>query len=307
MFYWIYEIPSLLAVAVFGTAFVAIFLLGAVILRPFVRPWFHREPGLNAVLGDTLQYFGIIYGLLLGLLAVGTYENHSDAEKAVVTEASALLALYRSDLRTLARDYARLTIEDAWPQQRRGIVPLPGVRSQARQSFAAWRAELVLHRDHDLPDRDPRFSASGLNASRTSAHLGDGVGKALGVDRLRQHGCARHQVADALDGIGIVVRCDEDHRHIEHLSEPARDLDPFAASFETNVNHDNVGPVGHGKRVRFPGIGRYVAVVETQSVHDCFKIVRNQELVLYDQGTPAPGRRILDHCQTPRQCLRSKR
>ena len=166
MFYWIYEIPSLLAVAVFGTAFVAIFLLGAVILRPFVRPWFHREPGLNAVLGDTLQYFGIIYGLLLGLLAVGTYENHSDAEKAVVTEASALLALYRdvsgypepyrSDLRTLARDYARSTIEDAWPQQRRGIVPLPGVRSQARQSFAAWRADLVLHRDHDLPDRDSR-------------------------------------------------------------------------------------------------------------------------------------------------------
>jgi hypothetical protein len=136
VFYWIYEIPSLLAIAVFGAAFVGVFWLGARFLSPIVRPWFHREPGLNDTLGDYLQYFGVIYGLLLGLLAVGTYENHADAEKAVVSEASALLALYRdvsgypepyrSDLRTLVRRYTRSTIDDAWPLQRRGIVPLPG-------------------------------------------------------------------------------------------------------------------------------------------------------------------------------------
>lgn len=139
MFSWIYDIPSLVAIAVFGAAFVGIFWLGAAFLSPIVRPWFHREPGLNATLGDYLQYFGVIYGLLLSLLAVGTYENHSDAEKAVVTEAAAVLALYRdvsgypepfrSDLRTLVRDYTHSTIEDDWPKQRGGIVPLPGANN----------------------------------------------------------------------------------------------------------------------------------------------------------------------------------
>lgn len=68
---------------------------------------------------------------------MGTYQNHSHAEKAVVTEAAALAVLfrdvsgypepYRTDLRTFVRDYARSTIEVAWPQQRKGILPLPGV------------------------------------------------------------------------------------------------------------------------------------------------------------------------------------
>jgi hypothetical protein len=238
LFYWIYDIPSLAAIAVFGAVFVGVFLLGILVLRPFVGPWFHQEPGLNATLGDYLQYFGVIYGLLLGLLAVGTYQNHAHAEKAVVTEAAGLAVLYRdvsgypepyrTDLRTLVRDYARSTIDDAWPQQCQGILPLSGalnpvveiytrmtqfepqtkgqeaihettlrqfdnflesrrerlysvtsgmprvmwytvalggahqydpavaVRPQARQAYADWRASLVLHRDDDLPDQDPR-------------------------------------------------------------------------------------------------------------------------------------------------------
>ena len=137
MFYWIYDIPSLAAIAVFGAAFVGIFWLGILVLSPFIRPWFHQQPGLNATLGDYLQYFGVIYGLLLGLLAVGTYQNHAHAEKAVVAEAAGLAVLfrdvsgypepYRSDLRTLVRDYARSTIQDAWPKQREGILPLAGV------------------------------------------------------------------------------------------------------------------------------------------------------------------------------------
>jgi len=60
LFYWIYDVPSLLAIAAFGVAFVAIFWLG--ILRPVIIPWLHSEPGLNSTLGDYLQYFGVIYG-----------------------------------------------------------------------------------------------------------------------------------------------------------------------------------------------------------------------------------------------------
>jgi len=86
-----------------------------------------------------LQYFGIIYGLLLGLLAIGTYENFTSTDQAVASEAAALLALYRnitsypepyrSDFRTLIRDYARTTIDDAWPMQRSGGIPMPGANN----------------------------------------------------------------------------------------------------------------------------------------------------------------------------------
>jgi hypothetical protein len=91
------------------------------------------------MLSNYLGYFGIIYGLLLGLLAIGTYENFTDTEKAVANEAAALLALYRntasypepyrSDFRLLIRDYARTTIDEAWPKQRSGINPLPGAHN----------------------------------------------------------------------------------------------------------------------------------------------------------------------------------
>ena len=77
MFFWIYEIPPLLAIAAFGLAFVSVCWLGIFVSRTFVKSRFHQQPGLNGILGDYLQYFGVIYGLLLGLLAVGTYQNHT--------------------------------------------------------------------------------------------------------------------------------------------------------------------------------------------------------------------------------------
>jgi hypothetical protein len=133
MFFWIYDIPALSAVALFAVVFVGVCWLGIFVFRPYVAAWFHQKPGLNEILGDFLQYFGVIYGLLLGLLAVATYQNHTDVEKAVASEASSLAALYRdisaypepeqTDLKNLIREYTRSTIEDAWPLQRQGIDP----------------------------------------------------------------------------------------------------------------------------------------------------------------------------------------
>jgi hypothetical protein len=69
--------------------------LGIFLFRPFVRSRLSPDVRLNEILGDFLQYFGVIYGLLLGLLAEATYQNHTDVEKAVSSEASSLAALYR--------------------------------------------------------------------------------------------------------------------------------------------------------------------------------------------------------------------
>jgi hypothetical protein len=97
MFYWIYEIPTLLVIGLF--AVVGVCWIGTIVLSPLLRPWVHEQRGLNEILGDFLQYFGVIYGLLLGLLAVATYQNFTDVEKAVANEASALAGLSGTDFR----------------------------------------------------------------------------------------------------------------------------------------------------------------------------------------------------------------
>ena len=69
--------------------------LGIVLTRPHVRRWVGPQADWNEVMGYVLSCHGVLYGILLALIAVGTYQNYSDAEKTVGQEASALAALYR--------------------------------------------------------------------------------------------------------------------------------------------------------------------------------------------------------------------
>ena len=134
MFYWIYDIPAFWVIVLFEVVFVVVCWLGTLMLRPSARSWLREEPRLNDMLAAFLQYFGIIYGLLLGLLAVATYQNRLDVEKSNANEASSLSALYRNvtaypepsrtELQNLLKEHTRYLIEDAWPQQRKGIVPV---------------------------------------------------------------------------------------------------------------------------------------------------------------------------------------
>ncbi|MGC2714252.1 MAG: hypothetical protein WA366_12830, partial [Pseudolabrys sp.] len=134
MFYWIYDLPALWVIVLFEVVFVGACWLGTLFLRPLVRSRLHEEPRLNDMLAAFLQYFGIIYGLLLGLLAIATYQDRLDVEKSNANEASSLSALYRnvsaypepsrSELQNLLREHTHYLIEDAWPQQRKGVVPV---------------------------------------------------------------------------------------------------------------------------------------------------------------------------------------
>jgi hypothetical protein len=85
------------------------------------------------MVGFALSSFSVLYGLLLGLLAVAAYQNFSSLSDIVTKEAASLAALYRDvggypqpirgDLQSDLRDYTRYVINQAWPQQRMGIVP----------------------------------------------------------------------------------------------------------------------------------------------------------------------------------------
>lgn len=151
MLYWIYEVPALAVLCLFAGLFVGVCWLGIIVLRPWVQTRFNPDGRLNEMLGDFLQYFGVMYGLLLGLLAVATYQNHSDVEKAVAAEASSLAALYRdvsaypeparTELKGLLREYTQYVVNEAWPLQRKGIVPSGGVNRVAAFQEALVRFE----------------------------------------------------------------------------------------------------------------------------------------------------------------------
>ena len=102
MLYWLYDIPHRgscghircrvrrCLLAGYDSSRVRLFSLWSTISQGSMRWWV------------TSQYFGVIYGLLLGLPAVATYQNLSDVEKTVGNEASSLAALYR-DVSALSR------------------------------------------------------------------------------------------------------------------------------------------------------------------------------------------------------------
>jgi hypothetical protein len=131
--YWIYDLPNtglcLLTIAVF-TGFS---LIGLFASRPIVRRILRESPAHNDIVSFFFSGIGVFYGLALGLIAVGTWENYSGVDGLVSKEAAALAGLYRdfdvypSPMRqkqeAALRDYTRQVIEKEWPAHRRGEAP----------------------------------------------------------------------------------------------------------------------------------------------------------------------------------------
>jgi hypothetical protein len=136
LFYWIYDYPSFYIGTLFAFGFVAATWFAIFLFRHFFGSWIHSERRANDMVGFVFSSFSVVYGLLLGLLAVAGYQNFSTVADIVTKEASSLAALYR-DLRGYPqpirgrlqdelRDYTRYVIDRGWKEQQKGIVPTEG-------------------------------------------------------------------------------------------------------------------------------------------------------------------------------------
>lgn len=134
--YWIYDYPSWLIGPLFVAVFTAVTWIGIFLTRATVHSWLHHDKRANEMVGNALSNYFVLFGILLGLLAVATYQNYSTVDDIVDKEASSLSALYRdisaypqpirSHLQDSLREYTRFTIGEGWDEQRRGVVPLRG-------------------------------------------------------------------------------------------------------------------------------------------------------------------------------------
>jgi hypothetical protein len=161
----LYDIPTPLSVGLFAAAFVGFTWLGIFCVRPYFRGLFREQAGLNELVGDILAAHCALFGLLLGRVAVAAYQGVVDLQQTLNREAAYLRAIHRSrasypepersEIREKLRDYTRFVVEEAWPDQRRGIVSSGGVgRMNAiyEKLFAfepRTKGQEILH-DHTL-------------------------------------------------------------------------------------------------------------------------------------------------------------
>lgn len=133
MFYWLYDLPNWL----FGTIVVGVFVLfgvsGLYLTRRHVRRLHKVDHSHNDIVGMFLAAITVFYGITLGLVAVGTWQNFTSVSDKVDQEAQIIASLYRdtssyqdpwkSQLHGDLKDYMRNVIDVGWPLQRQGIVP----------------------------------------------------------------------------------------------------------------------------------------------------------------------------------------
>lgn len=141
--------------------FIAITLIGVVLIHPLMRRLIHGERRANDVVIFVAANYGVIYAVLLGLLAVATFQTTKDLEDHIADEASSLSTMYRSadgypeplrsQVKSELRDYTHYVIEKDWPAHHRGRTPQGGEhRLQAiREALFSFEPESktqeVLH------------------------------------------------------------------------------------------------------------------------------------------------------------------
>jgi len=133
VFFWIYDHPTWAMALLFSAAFAAFGIAGLSVFRRTSYQWFHRSESTNELVGFAMSSFALLYGLLLGLLAVAAYGSYTATGDGVTKEAASLSALYRdvsglpepkrSELQAILRTYTREVIDVSWPLQQEGIVP----------------------------------------------------------------------------------------------------------------------------------------------------------------------------------------
>ncbi|QYK49790.1 MAG: DUF4239 domain-containing protein [Phycisphaeraceae bacterium] len=130
-----------LPLALIGLAIIVALCLysvtGLLLVRRFILPRLRVQIADSEFGGAMLQAVMVFYGLASALIAVGVWQTYSDTAKLVSGEATSLAALYRdastypeptrSNLQADIREYTRYVIEEAWPLQRKGEVPVGGV------------------------------------------------------------------------------------------------------------------------------------------------------------------------------------
>ena len=142
---WAYNISPLQLALIMVATIEAVSLVGLFLTRRFILPHLRFHDGINDAISGAVQTVGVFYGITVGLIAVGVWNTHSNAEDVVSKEAAAIGALYRDvtgypqpvreKLQGDLKLYTQALIDQIWPAQKEGR--LLDVGTQLMDDFQA--------------------------------------------------------------------------------------------------------------------------------------------------------------------------
>jgi hypothetical protein len=160
--YWVYDLPNWLFELLTISLFVAFSVLGLLASRRMIRR-VHLQRSYNDIVGFYLAGLTVLYGVTLGLLAIGAWTTYTETEAKVAREAASVASLYRttatlddplrSVLQKDIREYIHSVITIGWPEQQKGIVPienrvsLDNFRKDFRKFEPTTEADKILEQD----------------------------------------------------------------------------------------------------------------------------------------------------------------
>lgn len=166
-FYWIYDVPTWKL----GLGTILLFTLisvgGLSLTRTKIYSKYRISEGTNETINGFFAGTGVIYGLLVGLVAVAAWDNYQEVDAIASRESAAIAALYR-DISTLEqpakgqlqqhlKNYLHFVINVAWPAHKNGKSPRDG--GQMLSSFHA-----VLAHYHPRNIEQQTLQAEALSA-----------------------------------------------------------------------------------------------------------------------------------------------
>ena len=130
MMYWVYDIPVWLLGICTIMVFVTVSLLGLVVSRDWLYQKMHLSDESNEAINGYFAGVGVLYGLLLGLVAVAAWGNFENVDDIANKESAAIAALYRDvsildqpakqALQQELEKYTRHVKEVDWPAHQKG-------------------------------------------------------------------------------------------------------------------------------------------------------------------------------------------
>ncbi len=137
MIEYLFDLPLLITGPLIIFSLVLFGLLGLFFVRRLILPKLRIQIEDAEFSGSLVQSVMVFYGLSVGLIAVSVFQTYSDVSSITSREATSLAGLYRDvssypepkreSLQAELRAYTEYVINEAWPLQRKGEIPLGGV------------------------------------------------------------------------------------------------------------------------------------------------------------------------------------
>jgi Protein of unknown function (DUF4239) len=134
--FWVYDLPNLVFANLVMASFIVVAVLGQRLSRRWVKRIVGNDSQYNELVGTTLATVGVFFGITLGLISVGAWQNFADVNTNVNQEISSINVIYRSVslypeasrdvLKSSMKEYVKYVIDEEWPAQRKGIIPKGG-------------------------------------------------------------------------------------------------------------------------------------------------------------------------------------